>query len=238
MKKILLPSLLWLAAPALAQPATAPQPRELAPFRAINVGNGIELLLTAGHAQHVEVSAVTAEVRDHITTTVAGGVLTIRYDNPEERSSANRSRIEKQLRVLVTADQLSALTASSGAPVSITGNVSAADFQLDISSGATLKASDVQAGVLIVRQNGGSTVALAGRAPRFDLRLSSGSTFNGENLLTEHAQVEAGSGSTARVTVKTDLLAEASGGASIRYLGTPELTKQVSAGGTVSSQRK
>lgn len=161
--------------------------RALAPFHAITVGTGIELLLTAGHAQRVEVSAATADFRDHILTTVASGVLSIHYENPDDRGygSARRERNSKQLCVAVTADQLTALTAGSGAQVRAAGNFAAPDFQLDVSSGANCQASDLAVGVLIVRQSSGSTVTLGGRAPRFDLRIASGSTFNGEGLQTD-----------------------------------------------------
>jgi len=240
MKNTLLPALLWLLAlaPALAQPTTAPQVRSVAAFHAINVGSGIQVQLTAGHAQQVEASAVTIEERDRLLTTVAGGVLTIRYENPVEPALSTSSKVDRQLRVTITADQLTALTAGSGSSVAATGNFAASDLQLDVSSGATLKATELAPSVLVVRQSSGSTVALAGRAARFDLRTGSGATFNGENLQTDHSQVEASSGSSVRLAVSQDLLAEASSGASIHYYGAPELTKRVSSGGSVSGSQK
>ncbi|TDN37595.1 DUF2807 domain-containing protein [Hymenobacter sp. UV11] len=237
MKKLLLPLLLWLVGvvPVLAQAANGPQVRSLAPFHAITVGTGIELLLTAGHAQRVEVSATTADFRDHILTAVVSGVLSIHYENPDDRGFSNvkRERNSKQLRVAVTADQLTALTAGSGAQVRASGNFTASDFQLDASSGANCQASDLVVGVLVVRQSSGSTVTLSGRAPRFDLRIASGSTFDGEGLQTDRGQIEATNGSTVRLAVRESLLAEASSGAAIRYFGSPAVTKEVSGGGSV-----
>ena len=237
MKNLLLPVLLWLVGvvPALAQVANGPQVRALEPFHAITVGTGIELLLTTGHTQQVEVSANTADFRDHILTKVVSGVLSIHYENPDDRgySNAKRERNTKQLRVAVTADQLTALTAGSGAQVRASGNFATPDFQLDVSSGANCQASDLALSVLVVRQSSGSTVTLSGRAPRFDLRVASGSTFNGENLQTDRGQIEATNGSTVRLAVRESLMAEASSGASIRYLGSPAVTKEVSGGGSV-----
>lgn len=238
MKKYLLAAVFWrlALAPALAQPTTTPQVRPVAAFHAISVGSGIELQLTAGATQRVEASAVTTDVRDHLLTTVVGGVLQIHYDNPDELGQ--HSRVNRQLRVAVTADHLTALTAGSGAVVAATGNFAAADLQLDVSSGASLKASDLAPGVLVVRQSSGSSVALSGRAPRFDLRAGSGATFNGENLQTDRSQVEASSGSSVRLAVKDDLLAEAASGASIRYIGSPEVTKHVGSGGSVAEAKR
>jgi hypothetical protein len=238
MKKYLLSALLGLlaAAPALAQ--TEPQVRSVEKFHAINVSTGISLVLTGGPAQRVEVSALTADLRDHILVKVVSGMLIVQYEDLDEsareRKDKKLAKLDKKLRVAVTADQLTSLLANSGATVTATGPYAAPDFQLDVSSGANLRA-DINVGVLIVRQSSGSAVALSGQAPRFDLRLSSGSTFDGGALQTSRSQIEATSGSTAKLAVREVLMAEATGGANIRYIGSPELTKTVSGGGSVSS---
>jgi hypothetical protein len=244
MKKYLLPALLWLLAlaPAVAQTTTAPaaangpQVRPLEKFRAINVGTGIELVLTAGHTQQVEVSATTLDQREHILTTVRDGVLNVHYENLDERdNNSKKDRQNRKLRVAVTADQLTMLAASSGAAVTASGAFAAPDFQLDISSGAAVRA-DINVGVLIVRQNGGSVIDLTGQAPRFDLKITSGSVFNGEKLLTNRSQIEASSGSMAKLAVKEVLLAEASSGSSIKYYGSPEVTKNATGGSTIAGR--
>ena len=239
MKKYLLPALLGLlaGAPALAQ--TEPQVRPVEKFHAINVGTGIALVLTGGPAQRVEVSALTPELRDHILLKVAGGVLSVRYEDLEEsareRTDRKLARRDKMLRVAITADQLTSLLANSGASVTATGPYATPDFQLDVSSGASLRA-EIKADVLIVRQSSGSAVTLSGEAPRFDLRIANGSTFDGTALQTTRSQVDASSGSTAKLAVREVLMAEASSGANIRYVGAPALTKDVSSGGSVKGQ--
>ncbi|MDJ0367137.1 head GIN domain-containing protein [Hymenobacter sp. H14-R3] len=239
MKKYVVSALLGLlaAAPALAQ--LEPQARPVEKFHAITVGTGIALELTGGSAQQVQASALTADLRDHIITKVVGGVLSIKYEDLDEsereRKDKKLARLDKKLRVTVTADQLTSLLANSGATVTATGPYAAPDFQLDVSSGASLR-GEVNVGVLIVRQSSGSAVALSGQAPRFDLRLSSGSTFDGTALQTNRSQIEASSGSTAKLAVREVLMAEATGGANIRYIGSPELTKTVSGGGSVSGK--
>ena len=242
MKNYLLPALLWLLAlaPALAQTETtaanAPEVRRLEKFRAINVGTGIELVLTGGHTQQVEVSATTLDQREHILTKVVDGVLSVHYDNPDERAgNSKKDRQTRKLRVAVTADQLTALAASSGAAVTASGSYADPDFQVDLSSGAALRA-DINVGVLIVRQNGGSAMAISGQAPRFDLKITSGSVFDGDKLQTNRSQIDASSGSVVKLAVREVLLAEASGGSSIRYFGSPELTKSATGGSSISGR--
>jgi hypothetical protein len=233
MKNSVFAALLWLLAlvPTLAQTS---QVRPVAAFTGINVGTGIELTLTAGPTQRVEVSASTAEYRDRIQTTVENGVLMLRYKNPDDRY--NRDRTNKELRASITADQLTALTANSGSSVRTSGSFAATqEFRLDVSSGATVRA-DLATEALTVRQSSGSTIDLSGRAARLDLSTSSGSTFDGEKLHTDHCRAEASSGSSVRIAVKEDLVAEASSGGSVRYYGAPVLTKRTSSGGSVSSR--
>lgn len=230
MKTLLLPALLSLAAlaPAFAQSA---QTRAVPTFHAINVGTGIELALTAGHGQRVEVSAATTEYRDRIETVVKDGVLTLRYQNPDDRN--NRDRTNKHLRVAVTADELTALSAHSGSDVRTTGDFDAADFQLDISSGASVK-TDLDTRSLTVRQSSGSTADVRGHATSLDVRSSSGASFDAKDLQTERCRAEASSGSSITVAVKDDLVAQASSGGSISYKGSPQLTKHTSSGGSVN----
>jgi hypothetical protein len=232
MKNLLLPALLSLAtlAPALAQ---STQTRQVPTFHAINVGTGIELALTAGRSQRVEVSATTDEYRDRIETTVQDGVLTLRYKKPA--NAPRNERMNTSLRVAVTADELTALTAGSGSSVRTAGDFDAATFQLDVSSGASVQAG-LDTGTLTVRQSSGSSADLSGRATTLDVQSSSGATFDAHELRTDRCRAEASSGSSVRVAVKDDLVAQASSGGSISYQGSPQLTKRTSSGGSVSGR--
>ena len=142
-------------------------------------------------------------------------------------------RRNKHLRATITADQLTALSAHSGSSVRATGDFDADNFQLDVSSGAAVKAS-LATNTLTVRQSSGSTADLRGRATSIDVRSSSGSTLDGGDLQADHVRAEASSGSSIQLAVKDDLVAQASSGGSISYKGSPQLTKRTSSGGSVS----
>lgn len=227
--KFLLTALLLPALTCQAQTAT--QVRPVPHFTAINVGTGIELTITAGHDQRVEVSADTPELRDRIETTVKDGVLTLRYNN--EGDLQGRLRRNKHLQASITADQLTALSAHSGAEVHTSGDFDADKFALELSSGAEVHATFATAS-LSVRQSSGSESSLAGQATIVEVRTSSGAECNGRDLRVDRARAEASSGSSIKLTVKDDLVAEASSGADISYSGSPQLTKRTSSGGGVS----
>jgi hypothetical protein len=215
-----------LAAQAQAAPAGATtQVRQVARFRGIRVGGGISLTITTGSAQRVEVSAATAAFVANIRTRLEDGILIISYDDLLERDDRKLMKVNHQLRATVTADFLTLVAATSGATVQASGNFAAPDCVLDVTAGATLSATGLAPQVLVVRENSAATVTLAGTAPRLDVRVNGGSTYEGQQLQSERAQVEANNKSTARIAASQELLVEATTGSTVRYYGSPTVSQ-------------
>lgn len=234
MKNFLLPVLLWLLAfgPAGAQttPDAAAQPRPVAAFHAIDVSSGIELFLVAGQPARVAVSATTPEDRDRIETTVTGGVLRISFDH--SKAKWNRHAPDKRLRAYVTADRLTALAASSGASVEVKDRYATDSLQIDLSSGASLRA-DFATTALAVQLGSGSDATLTGRTTRLAVRAGSGSTFNGKDLQAIHGRADAASGATVQLMAEQTLAATASSGGTVRYTGAAVASTAASSGGSI-----
>lgn len=225
-----------LAAQAQTTAEPSSQVRPVAHFRGIRVGGGIAVTLTGGHEQRVEASAATAAFVANLRTKLEDGILVISYDDLLERDDRKLLKTDHKLRVAVTADFLTSVSVSSGAAVTGSGSFAAPDCVLDVNSGAVLTATDLAAGVLVVRENSGAAVTLSGTAPRLDIRTAGGSTFDGQQLQSTTCQVEASGGSTARVAASKDLLIEASGGSVVRYYGSPTIIKDLSGGSTASAK--
>ena len=223
MKNLLLSALLSLLALA---PALAQTTRAVPTFHAIKVSGGIELTLTAGATQRVEVSTEPAELAQYLTTTVADGTLTLRFEHPRGNARG------QHLRVAVTADQLTALTASGGAAVTASGAFAAPTFALEASSGSAVRA-DLTTTDLTVSQHGGSVVTLNGQAAKLTLDVNGGSVFSGDELPAATCQVQANGGSIVKLRAKDSLTATANGGSSIKYHGSPRVTTQVNGGSTI-----
>ena len=222
MKNVLLSALFSL----LTLGSALAQTRAVPAFHAIKVSGGIELVLTAGAAQRVEVSTEPAELAQYLTTTVDDGTLVLRFEHP------NGNVRSQHLRVAVTADQLTALTAGSGAAVTAHGAFTASTFVLDAASGAAVRA-DLATSDLTVRQHGGSVVNLNGQATKLVLDVNGGSVFSGNDLAAATCQVQANGGSIVKLNAKDSLTATANGGSSIKYHGSPQVTKQANGGSTI-----
>ncbi len=235
MKNVLLPALLWLLAlvPALAQstPGADARPRPVAAFHAVEVSNGIQLFLVAGQPARVAVSATAPDDRDRIKTVVTDGVLRISFDHSQTKW--DRHAPDKQLRAYVTADRLTALAASSGASVEVKDRYAADSLQIDLSSGASLRA-DFATTALAVRLGSGSEATVGGRTTRLAVRAGSGSVFNGKNLQAVHGRANAASGAAVQLVAEQTLAATASSGGTVRYSGAAVARTSASSGGSIS----
>ena len=234
MKKLTTLALLWLLAlvPALAQ--TAPEIRSLANFHAVEVSSGIEMHLASGQPQLVQASAETPELLARIKTEVSDGVLKITFERKLDEVWGKKNYI-RNLRVNVTAAPLTALKASSGATVEVAGPYATDNLQLEVSSGATLKAEFVTP-ALQARVSSGGVATVTGKIQRLDVQASSGGEFKGGNLQATACEAAASSGGTVAVAVQETLTAKASSGGDVRYTGSPKVTKHTSSGGSVKNR--
>ena len=234
MKTFVLPALalsLLALVPAFAQ--TAPEVRSVASFHAVEVSNGIELQLASGTVQHVDASADDAEQLARLKTEVSGGVLKITFERKlTETWTMTKTR---HLRVSVTATSLTALHASSGARAEVVGAFTTQNLDVEVSSGATLKANFTSTD-LRAQVSSGGVATLAGNAQRLDVGASSGGVFKGDDLLARACEASASSGGTVAVAVQETLTAHASSGGDVRYAGSPRVSKHTSSGGSVKGR--
>ena len=218
--------------PAAAQ--TAPETRTVASFHAVEVSNGIELQLASGTAQHVDATADDAEQLARLKTEVSDGVLKITFERKlNETWTMAKTR---HLRVHVTATALTALHASSGSTVEVTGAFTTDKLDVSVSSGATLRGSFASTD-LHAQVSSGGVATVAGKAQRLDVGASSGGVFKGSELLARACDASASSGGTVDVAVQETLTAKASSGGDVRYSGSPkDVTRHTSSGGSVKGR--
>ena len=234
MKTLSFSALLWLLAlvPALAQ--TAPETRSVAGFTKLEVGDGIELHLAAGQSQLVQASAETPELLARLKTEVRDGVLKISFERKLDELWGKKNYV-RNLRVNVTAAPLAALKAGSGAKVEVASPYATNNLQLEVASGATVKA-ELTGADLHAQVSSGGEATITGKIQRLDVQASSGGEFRGGNLQATACEASASSGGTVNVAVQETLTASASSGGDVRYTGSPKVTKHTSSGGSVKGR--
>lgn len=186
-----------------------------AAFSAIQVSDGIDLLLSQGNEESVAVSASDPKYLDRLKTEVEGGVLKIYYDNKALVWNGNERR---KLTAYVSFKNLEKLKASSGASVKMKSVLAVNSLEMSFTSGAQFN-GEVNISSLTVSQNSGSEIAFTGKADNLKTDLSSGAIFKGYELAVNYCEAKASSGGEVRITVNKELAAKANSGGSIRYKG-------------------
>jgi len=118
----------------------------------------------------------------------------------------------------------------------ITVDVTLPDLvSLDVSSGAGVDVSGVDATTFDVEVSSGGSAEVSGKCEKINANVSSGGDLEAETLECDSATIDASSGGAASVYASQSLIADASSGASIDVFGSPDKTSiDKSSGGGVS----
>ncbi|MEM9015090.1 MAG: DUF2807 domain-containing protein [Pseudomonadota bacterium] len=211
-------SVAWIigmsASVALTAAAHAESTRsyDLPAFNRIDVSAGIELVAQIGEAQKVEVYSEYGDFSD-FSIRVRDGELIASRQNSRLRWHANRSDYE----VRVTTPSLTSLEASSGSWGEVS-DIDSGNFQIDLSSGASMEVS--------------------GECGDCNIDLSSGAHLKAEQLSCVNASIDVSSGGHGKLTVRDAVLADASSGGHVRVYGNPaRVNVDKSSGGVVKIVR-
>lgn len=195
--------------------------RPLSGFKAIEVSEGIDLVIRQGDQEAVVVKADDNVVK-YIRTEVDGNVLKIDMDGGGIRST-------KVLMVDVTFRDLVRIEGSSGSDIISEGLISVPALRIHMSSGSDLKL-EVETGELICELSSGSDAVLRGRVENLFIDASSGSDIKARDLEAINGRLQLSGGSDAWVHVTGELEMEASGASDITYSGSPRIVSQKSSG--------
>lgn len=220
MKKILFAVLWFLQLNTFAQDQKVinddhVEKREVANFKSIKVSDGIDMMLSQADAVSVAASASDKKYLALLKTEVKDGILLIYYDKKEIFWNDNSKR---KLKVYVSYAQLNKLQAGSGAAVTTTNAIKAAQLYMDFSSGASFKGV-VDVVELEANQNSGAVIEITGKCVSLKVDVNSGAIFKGFELVTDVCDAKATSGGGVRITVNKELNAKANSGGGIKYKG-------------------
>lgn len=206
MKRILLAS---TAAALLATPAFAEtQTFNLAGFTRVSAAAGTTVNVTVGGDYSV-VAESTGKGLEKLRVEVVGDELQI--GRKHKTISWGRSE-----RVVVTVT----MPALSG---------------LDVSSGASLGATGVDAGAFALDASSGGSLEVTGRCDALTVDVSSGGDIDARGLLCRTAVADASSGGNADIYASESITGDASSGGNIDVYGKPKnVSKDTSSGGSVS----
>lgn len=185
--------------------------RNVSGFNAIEVSHGIDVNLSFGSDEYVEVEA-PEDLMEHIVTEVKGDKLKIYVDKSFNWNS--------QAKVFVQARKVAQIHASSGSDVRCEDVIETKKLELRASGGSDMRL-EVITKTLNVHVSGGADITLIGSTDFIKAETSGGSDMMAMDLIAKSADLEASGGSDIRISVMEELDARASGGADIVYSGNP-----------------
>ena len=236
MKKLLISFCFLIPASLLFAQKTYNDPnvekRTIGSFHGLEVGTGVELMLSEGSSEDGAVSASKTEFSDRLITEVKNGILKIHYDN--QLGAINKMREDKKLKAYVSYKTLDMLNATTGAEVKINGVLKSNSLDMDVNTGALVD-GEVNVTMLRLKQNTGSKVTLTGKADKLEVEGDTGSKFRGEDLSTSSCQAKVSTGAQVSVNAEKELDAKANTGGNVRYKGNATLIDiKTNTGGSVS----
>ncbi len=209
------------------------EPRSVAPFHAVRVSHGIEVLMKQGDEEGVAISAATNEQRNAVKTEVVNGELRIYIEQRMEKWWQQLRKNGVKVKAYVSFKNLDRFDGSSGSKTTIDGGLKGEKLSINLSSGAHLNGA-VTATVLDVDQSSGAKSSVEGRVQDLAITVSSGAKFNGYDLSADKVKANASSGGKMELSVAREMNANASSGGAINYKGEGSVSNvSTSSGGKV-----
>lgn len=197
--------------------------RELKSFDQIEVSGGFTVILSQGTGALLEVEA-DENLLDLISTTVKGGVLTIK--------SKESIRGSRDIKIFVEAQNLTKISLSGAVELSTTEEFAAKHIILDGSGASTLNMI-LNVERLEAELSGANNVTLNGKAQSFYAKLTGASDLKAFGFDVSEMEIRVTGAGDARVSVRDKLKVNISGAGSVSYKGNPSIEQNISGAGSL-----
>jgi len=203
------------------------QTRDLPEFSGIKVGSGIDVFLTQGEPQQVEVEA-DENLQEWIRTDVDGSVLHIYTEKI--------IRLARTKKVKITCKMLDKIEVSSAGDVTGLSAFKADKLDIDMSSAGDLR-FEIEANEIKVNISSAGNVNLKGKTNILNADLSSAGDLNAFELEAKVGEISVSSAGSAKVFVTEEASFRSSSAGDIHYKGEPRIKEiHTSSAGSVNKK--
>lgn len=198
--------------------------RAIDSFRGVKSSQAIDVYLKKGTKESVKVE-VSGTNLSNVITEISGTYLKIHMREGNHKNT--------NVKVYVTYVALEKISASSASSVYSEGSINATNFEIDISSAASVEVNlDVKD--LTVDASSAGDAVLEGKARSLTVEVNSAGDVDAYGLESDAVRANANSGGSVKVNVIKELDAHANSGGSVRYRGNPTKTNTgANSGGSV-----
>ena len=203
------------------------QQRDVPGFTGIKVGSGIDVYLTQGDSQQVEVEA-DENLQEWIRTEVSDNVLQIYSDK--------NIRLAKSKKVMVTCKTIDRLEVSSAGDLHGMNKFTADKLDIQMSSAGDLR-FEVDANEISISISSAGNALLRGKTNTLRADLSSAGDLNAFELEARVGDISVSSAGNAKVYITEEASFRSSSAGDINYRGEPRI-KEIHTSSAGSVNRK
>jgi hypothetical protein len=196
--------------------------RQVGAFKGVKSSEAIDVYLKKGDKESVKVE-VNGIKLSNVITEVAGNTLRIHMQSGNYRD-------RKNVKVYVTYIALDRVSASSASNIFSTGTIKANQFDINVSSAASVEIS-LEASTTTISASSAGDITLQGKTKALEVEASSAADINCYGFESESVNANASSAGDIKINVTKELDANASSGGSVRYRGNPSKTNTGSSSG-------
>jgi hypothetical protein len=203
------------------------QTRELHEFSGIKVSSGIQVFISKGDIQSVEVET-DENLQEWIRTDVNGGILDIYCEKT--------IRLAKTKKVNIVCKRLENIDISSGGRITGLTNFDAEKLDIEISSGGQLR-YETHASEIEISLSSAGHADIKGTTGKLKANLSSAGELRAFDLEAGSCDISVSSAGVAQVSVKDEASFKASSAGRIHYIGEPRIQEiNTSSAGSVNKK--
>jgi Putative auto-transporter adhesin, head GIN domain len=193
----------------------------------IRADSGFKVIVTGGAASQVAIKA-DDNVLPYAKAVCEGDTLRIFVD--AARITAH------ELQATVTLPELRRVILDGGSQLEMSSLPSTPRFDAEVNAGARLTGS-LQATDAVLSVNGGGQLTLSGAVGSLTLKGNGGAQSDLKELTAQKATVNLDGGAGATITVQSSLDYDLSGGAQLRYYGSPTIGRARATGGAAARKQ-
>lgn len=215
--------------PAAAVAADTREARNVAPFTRVQLAGSMEVIVTQGSTQKVEVEGLPEDVKE-VTTTVEKGRLRVGNVN---HSGLNWRGFKGPVKVYVTVTTLEGLSVSGSGHLHADNALTGKAVSVAVSGSGKLRAP-LTAEVVDASISGSGQMQLSGSAQSLAASVSGSGRIDASALKAGSCEARISGSGNCRVNVTETLDAHISGSGNVLYGGSPKVSSHISGSGRVS----
>lgn len=188
--------------------------RSLEDFSTLKISNALEVVLTKGDKNEVEIIASDAQNYEKVKAEVSNEQLNI--------YTTGKMSWGGDIKILLTYKDLRGVQQSGASELRATNSIKADKFYLK-GSGAIEASLNVEVNELMLDFSGASELNLAGTVNLFKVNLSGASDLKASNLLAKNIEIDVSGASDIKVNASESISGKATGASSVTVKGSPKI---------------